>query len=96
MAALSAAAAIPFAGWAATGGKFAVKGGRAAAAISRGAGEAVQGLRTAGQQVWIRSNVWLRSTDSPHNGSVFWSGYAEGTKISPRTSPARPVESRSR
>ena len=80
MAALSAAAAIPIAGWAATGGKFAVKGGRAVSAITRGAGDAVQAVQRAGHQVWIRANVGLRSADSPHNGSVFWSGYEEGNK----------------
>ena len=80
MAALSAAAAIPFLGWGATAGKAALKGGRAIAALGRPAGEVVDGITTAARRGWINANVALRSTDSPHSGSVFWSGYAEGNK----------------
>ena len=38
----------------------------------------VQGLQRAASEKWIRLNVALRSTRTPQNGSVFWSGFAQG------------------
>ena len=42
------------------------------------AAAAARGLVRATKEAWIRANVRMRSTSTPDNGSVFWSGWQEG------------------
>lgn len=49
-----------------------------------GLGDLARKARAKATTLWIMGNVEARSTDSPHNGAVFWSGYEEGNKARAR------------
>lgn len=71
-------------GCAAAGGMEGVMAILAVSNPPAGGGDLAREARAEVTMLWIMGNIEARSTDSPHNGAVFWSGYEEGNKARAR------------